>query len=63
MPVRTSHSKKLNVKAYYIFTNNTLESILIKKPATIGELLKTEGIGPKKAGEFGEELLDIIKRI
>lgn len=58
---RTSHSKKLNVKPYYIFTNNTLESILVKRPGTMSELLNIEGIGPKKAGEFGQELLDIVK--
>ncbi len=58
---RTNHSKKLNVKPYYIFTNNTLESILVKRPDTMSELLNIEGIGPKKAGEFGQELLDIVK--
>lgn len=58
---RTSHSKKLNVKPYYIFTNNTLESILVKRPGTMSELLNIEGIGPKKAGEFGQELLHIVR--
>ncbi|MCK6207046.1 HRDC domain-containing protein [Bacillus infantis] len=58
---RTSYSKKLNVKPYYIFTNHTLESILVKRPGTIRDLLNLEGIGPKKAGEFGQELLDTIK--
>jgi hypothetical protein len=58
---RTSHSKKLNVKPYYIFTNNTLELILVKRPVTLSDLLSIEGIGPKKAGEFGQELLEIVK--
>lgn len=58
---RTKRSKELNVKPYYIFTNNSLESIIDKKPGTIDELLKIEGIGPKKAGEFGQEVLGIIE--
>ena len=58
---RTQRSKQLNVKPYYIFTNNTLESILDKKPATINDLLQIEGIGPKKAEEFGQDVLDILQ--
>lgn len=58
---RTKRSKELNVKPYYIFTNNTLESILDNKPSTIYELLEIEGIGPKKAEEFGQEILSILK--
>lgn len=58
---RTRRSKELNVKPYYIFTNNSLESIIDKKPSTIDELLKIEGIGPKKAEEFGQEVLGIIE--
>lgn len=58
---RTKRSKELNVKPYYIFTNNVLKSIIDKKPCTIDELLKIEGIGQKKADEFGQEVLDIIE--
>ncbi|QAS53485.1 HRDC domain-containing protein [Halobacillus litoralis] len=58
---RSNRSKELNVKPFYIFTNHTVESILIKKPATINELLKIEGIGPKKAEEFGQDILNILK--
>ncbi|GGD09932.1 HRDC domain-containing protein [Pontibacillus salipaludis] len=58
---RTKRSKELNVKPFYIFTNNTLESILNKNPQTINELLEIEGIGPKKAEDYGQEILDIVK--
>ncbi|WP_241494695.1 HRDC domain-containing protein [Bacillus coahuilensis] len=58
---RTRRSKELNVKPYYIFKNTTLESILDKRPTTIHELLEIEGIGPKKAEEFGQEIVSIIK--
>ncbi|WP_345242116.1 HRDC domain-containing protein [Pontibacillus salipaludis] len=57
---RTKRSQELNVKPYYIFTNSTLESILEKRPETINELLEIEGIGPKKADEFGQDILDML---
>ena len=59
---RTRRAKEMNMKPYYIFTNNTLESILEMRPNTINELLKIEGIGPKKAEEFGQEILSILNR-
>ncbi|TKD70789.1 HRDC domain-containing protein [Pseudalkalibacillus hwajinpoensis] len=59
---RTTRSKELNVKPYYIFTNRTLEDILTKRPASMKELLNIEGIGPKKAEEFGQGILELIKR-
>ncbi|SHG81964.1 HRDC domain-containing protein [Ornithinibacillus halophilus] len=58
---RNRRSQELNVKPYYIFTNNTLESILDKRPSNLNELLGIEGIGPKKANEFGQEILSILK--
>ncbi|QOR67979.1 HRDC domain-containing protein [Cytobacillus suaedae] len=57
---RTKRSRELNVKPFYIFTNKTLEAILEKRPRNIDELLKIEGIGPKKAEEFGKEILEIL---
>ena len=57
---RTKRAKELNVKPYYIFTNRTLEALLEKRPVTIPELLKIEGIGPKKAEEFGLDILKIM---
>ncbi|TYR73450.1 helicase [Rossellomorea vietnamensis] len=60
--LRTTRSKELNVKPYYVFTNNTLEMILEKKPVTMDELLKIDGIGPKKAEEFGQDIINILQR-
>ena len=59
---RTSRSKELNVKPFYILTNKTLEALLEKKPLTIEELLKIEGIGSKKADEFGQGIVSIIRK-
>lgn len=57
---RTKKAQELNVKPYYIFTNKCLEDLLNKKPKTINELLKVEGFGPKKAEEFGIEIIKMI---
>ncbi|AOM81632.1 HRDC domain-containing protein [Salisediminibacterium beveridgei] len=61
MSFRTTRAKELNAKAYYIFTNKTMEAILLKAPKTMEELLEVEGIGPKKAEEFGQEILAIVR--
>jgi hypothetical protein len=58
--LRTNRSKEMEVKPYYVFTNKTLEAILEKQPRTIQDLLEVEGIGPKKAEEFGKDILEII---
>ncbi|TFE04031.1 HRDC domain-containing protein [Jeotgalibacillus salarius] len=58
---RAIRSKELNMKPYYIFTNKTLDAIITEKPMTMKDLLKIEGIGQKKAEEFGEDILKIVK--
>lgn len=45
---RSRRAKEMNMKPYYIFNNNTLESMLEMRPSTIDELLTIEGIGAKK---------------
>ncbi|WP_342528279.1 HRDC domain-containing protein [Chryseomicrobium sp. FSL W7-1435] len=57
---RKELAKRTNRKAYYIFTNQTLESLLDKQPQTRAELMKIDGIGPKKVEEFGDDLLVIL---
>lgn len=58
---RLNRSRELNVKPFYIFTNKTLDLIIDMKPLTIQELLKIDGIGPKKAEDFGHDIINIIK--
>ncbi|WP_100333575.1 HRDC domain-containing protein [Bacillus alkalisoli] len=59
---RTVTAKKLNVKPFYIYTNKTLDCILELLPTNKDELFKVEGIGVKKAEEFGEGILEIVRR-
>jgi hypothetical protein len=48
-------------KAFHIFTNKTLDELIVKKPTTLEELRKIQGIGDKKIEEFGLELVNLIK--
>jgi superfamily II DNA helicase RecQ len=59
---RRTRARELDVKPYYIYTNKTLESILERKPRTIKALLEIEGIGPKKAEEFGKGIIAIFDK-
>ncbi|WP_096154012.1 HRDC domain-containing protein [Bacillus sp. FJAT-45066] len=45
-----------------MYTNKTLDCILELLPTNKDELLKVEGIGVKKAEEFGEGILEIVRR-
>ena len=57
---RLKKSKELNIKPYYIFTNRTLDALIIEQPKTMEQLLKIEGIGPVKAETYGLDILNII---
>src|SRR5690606_1543536 len=56
---RLKKSKELNIKPYYIFTNRTLDALIIEQPKTMEQLLKIEGIGPVKAETYGLDILNI----
>ncbi|WP_404448071.1 HRDC domain-containing protein [Sutcliffiella horikoshii] len=62
MEYRKTRARELNVAPYYIYTNKTMEAILEQKPKSIQALLKIEGIGPKKAEEFGEGIVSIFTK-
>ncbi|GAA4079359.1 NERD domain-containing protein [Amphibacillus indicireducens] len=59
---RLEKSRALEIKPFYIFTNKTLDGLITERPKTIEMLLKVEGIGPKKAKDYGEEILAIINQ-
>lgn len=58
---RLNLARQSNRKAYHIFTNQTLEQLLSDKPHSPEELLKINGMGPKKVEEFGEDIVNIIR--
>ncbi|GAK31784.1 ATP-dependent DNA helicase RecQ [Weissella oryzae SG25] len=45
---------------YTIFSDQTLMELSLKKPQTIEELLKINGVGPVKAEKYGEIFMEII---
>lgn len=51
-----------NVKAFHIFTNKTLEELILKKPCNVRDLKNIHGIGDLKIDAFGKELIEIIKK-
>lgn len=47
-------------KAFHIFSDATLQELLIKRPTNKEELIQIRGIGNQKVNEFGDQLLSII---
>lgn len=58
---RMKWATKQNVKAFHIFSNQTLEELVLKKPSTLDDLKTIHGIGEAKINNFGEELIGILK--
>ncbi|MEO4052527.1 NERD domain-containing protein [Solibacillus sp. CAU 1738] len=58
---RKEQAARQNVKAFYIFSNKTLDELIIQMPVTLEELKNIHGIGKVKIQEFGDELIEIIK--
>lgn len=59
--LRTRLAKEAQVPAYVIFPDATLLELTRSKPRTQAELLAVNGIGPKKADRFGDEVLQVIR--
>lgn len=60
--LRMQLATKQNVKAFHIFTNKTLEELILKQPVNLTDLQSIHGIGEMKSNAFGEELINIIKK-
>lgn len=56
-------SKKENIKPYFIYTNEELEQLSIHKPTTKDEFVSVKGFGIKKYEKYGEDIINIIKKI
>lgn len=57
---RYHESLRLKLPAYCIFGDNTLRAIAKAKPKNTQELLCINGIGSKKATEYGNAIFDIV---
>jgi superfamily II DNA helicase RecQ len=58
--VRLELARAEGVAAFYIFPNKVLDAIVRALPGTMEELMAIHGIGPKKAGMYGQHILQVI---
>lgn len=59
---RRDLAKSLDLPAYVILHDSTLDAICRRAPATIAQLCEVPGIGEKKAERFGEAILKVLGR-
>ncbi len=58
---RTEKAKALLLPPYIIFSDKTLAHIAFLRPTTPEQLLQAHGVGPAKVGQFGEEILALVR--
>ena len=58
---RLNTSKAENIKPYFIYNNEEMESIIRTNPKTKAELLNCTGFGEKKFEKYGDSILEILK--
>ena len=60
--LRSSISKKINLPAFVIFNDTSLEDMSIHYPITFDELKNCQGVGEGKAKRYGKEFIELISR-
>ncbi|MBW3664213.1 MAG: ATP-dependent DNA helicase UvrD2 [Actinobacteria bacterium] len=58
---RTERARQDGLPAYIIASNAMLEDVAVRLPATLAELRRCHGIGPKKLDLYGEEILAVLE--
>jgi ATP-dependent DNA helicase PIF1 len=58
---RTQESKKRGVPPYCVFRNELIETLISSQPDNIECLAKFKGWGPKTIGNYGSDVIEIIK--
>jgi ATP-dependent DNA helicase RecQ len=59
--LRMSISKELGIPPFVVFHDRTLKEMVALRPANRSELLLINGVGEKKADQFGSRFLELIK--
>jgi len=57
---RREKAEERGIPPYVVFTDATLRELARMKPATPEQLLEVQGIGLKKASDYGAEVLNIV---
>ena len=60
--VRKDLSRKMNLPAWVIFTDPSLEDMSIQYPVTLDELKACQGVGEGKARKFGKPVIELIAK-
>lgn len=59
---RRNAARERNRPAFLVMHDTTLEQICAVRPKTLGQLCKVSGIGEAKCEEYGQEILDVLRR-
>ncbi len=59
--LRLAIARKRGLPAYVIFNDATLKEMAAVKPGTVAALLRITGVGEKKAEQYGEVFLEVIR--
>jgi ATP-dependent DNA helicase RecQ len=59
---RKNIARERNRAAFIVMHDTTLEQICVVRPKTLAELRKLSGIGEAKCEEYGQEILDALRR-
>jgi len=57
---RTEQARERRVPPYVIFSDNMLNHIAAAEPRNTAQMLAIAGIGPKKAADYGDDVLRIV---
>ena len=57
---RRQEAAEQKLPAYCVFTDATLIALAEGRPRNAAELIKIQGLGPAKAGKYGEQVLAIL---
>ena len=58
---RTQTARELGVPAYMVLTTATLLAIAQTSPHSLDDLGQISGIGPVKLGQFGQDILEVVR--
>ncbi len=60
--LRKDRSNKMNIPAYYIFTNDELDKLIAIKPKTINELQSSNILTPIKIKTHGKAIIEELNK-
>ena len=59
---RMAKAKELNVFAFVVLSDNAMAQVVINLPKSMDELMKLHGFGKNNCAQYGEQILEIVKK-